>query len=30
MGEDTRNQIIAARRAHVRDCMAKKAASAPG
>jgi hypothetical protein len=30
MGEDTRNQIIAARRAHVRDCMAKKGASAPG
>jgi hypothetical protein len=30
MGEDTRNQIIAARRAHVRDCMAKKAALAPG
>ena len=23
MGEDARSQIIAARRAHVRDCMAK-------
>jgi hypothetical protein len=29
MGEDIRNQIIAARRAHVRDCMAK-AGLAPG
>jgi hypothetical protein len=29
MLEDTRNQIIAARRAHVRDCMAK-AGQAPG
>jgi hypothetical protein len=29
LGEDTRNQIIAARRAHVRDCMAK-AGQAPG
>ena len=27
MAEDTRNQIIAARRAHVRECMAK---AAPG
>ncbi|MEE1612849.1 hypothetical protein [Microvirga sp. CF3016] len=29
LGEDTRNQIIAARRAHVRDCVAK-AGQAPG
>jgi hypothetical protein len=29
MAEDTRNEIIAARRAHVRDCMAK-AGLAPG
>lgn len=29
LGEDTRSQIIAARRAHVRDCMAK-AGQVPG
>ena len=29
MGEDTRNQIIAARRAHVRNCLAK-GGPAPG
>ena len=29
MGEDARSQIIAARRAHVRDCLAK-AGPAPG